>query len=110
MIRATLLNGRTTTGAGDTVGLDGDSRTYFATLTGTSGALAATVDLEVSNDGGAHWDVAATFTLNVATWSSAANDAVDSVAVIHAYDSVRANVRSISGTGASVSMLVASKG
>lgn len=75
-------------------------RTFQATLTGT-GALTATVVIEVSNDG-VGWLSDATSTLSL----SGTNLASGGFSSSASWGYVRANVTAISGTGAKVTVTV----
>ncbi len=96
-----LLVGKTTTGAGDWKYKDSPHATFQAIITGT-GAVTATVDIEVSNDGVNVVDtVAGSITLSGTTTHS------DGFTTQHSpWKYVRANVTAISGTGASVDVLM----
>lgn len=72
--------------------------TFQAVGKTTSGAGAATVDIEVSNTGG-DWLKAGTITLTLATSNSS-----DGLAIDAPWGLVRANLTSISGAGAQVSV------
>lgn len=101
----TLLNAATTTGLGpewqerDT---NANSTYVFhsfqAVGSTTAGAGAATVLIEVSNDG-VNYLTMATITLTLATAA-----ATDGLAVINNWNYYRANLTALSGTGASVSV------
>ena len=94
MTTTTLLNGVTTTGAGSGNGGPCGSNSYQATVTGT-GAVSATVAVEVSNDG-QNW-------LNIGTITLSGTDSgSDGFAVGFGckYNFSRGNVTAISGTGA----------
>lgn len=92
-----ILAGRTTTGAGDAVPMSGAKHTFQGTVTGT-GAVSATVLVEVSNDG-ASWLTMGTLTLSGTT------SATDGFASDSPWELVRANVTAISGTGAAVTVV-----
>ena len=96
-----IMVDRTTTGAGDGHFKDSPHATFQATVTGT-GAVTATVDIEVSNDG-TNWldTVAGTITLSGTTTHS---DGFTTTSAPWKY--VRANVTAISGTGASVDVVM----
>jgi hypothetical protein len=93
--------GRTTTGAGTWQYKDSPHATFQATVVGT-GAVSATVAIEVSNDAlFVVSTVAGTITLSGTTSSS------DGFTTQHApWKFVRANVTAISGTGATVTCLM----
>lgn len=96
-----LMDSATSTGAGDWKYKDSPHATFQATVAGT-GAVEATVDIEVSNDKVNVIDtVAGTITLSGTTSHS------DGFTTQHApWKYVRANVTAISGTGAAVSVLM----
>jgi hypothetical protein len=50
---------------------------WQAFLTGTSGALSATVSIYATNDD-VHWTLVGTIPLSVSSWSSSADDAIGS--------------------------------
>lgn len=93
----TLMTGQTSTGAGGWKYKDSPHSTFQAVVSG-SGAVTATVSIEVSNDGiNACSTAAGTITLSGTTSSS------DGFTSQHSpWKYVRANVTAISGTGASV--------
>lgn len=97
----TLMFGKTTTGAGDWKYKDSPHATFQATVTG-SGAVTATIDIEVSNDGVNAVDTAAgTITLSGTDSNS------DGFTTQHSpWKYVRANVTSITGTSASVEVIM----
>ncbi len=96
-----IMVDKTTTGAGSAHFKDSPHATFQATVTGT-GAVTATVDIEVSNDGTNWADTAAgTITLSGTTTHS------DGFTTTNApWKYVRANVTAISGTGASVDVVM----
>ena len=95
-----LMTAKTTTGAGDWKYKDIPYSAFQATVTGT-GAVTATVEIEVSNDGVNVVDtVMGTITLSGTTSHS---DGFTSEAP---WKYVRANVTAISGTGASVDVIM----
>ncbi len=93
----TLMSARTTTGSGDWHRA-GTSKTLQALGTTSAGVGAATIVIEVSNDG-TNALTAGTITLTLGT--SATSDGFASFA---AWLYVRANVTAISGTNAQVSV------
>lgn len=97
----TLLNAVTVTGAGtgNQFSRSISNRTAQATVSGT-GAVTATVNIEVSNDG-AGWIVAGTITLSGTT------TATDGFVIQAPWLYSRGNVTAISGTGAAVTVVVA---
>lgn len=94
-----LLDSATSTATSDTfTGIDAINRSFQATLTG-NGALSATVLIQVSNDG-ANWITMHTIAL------SGNNYATDGVASEAAWKNIRVNLSAISGTGASVTVIM----
>jgi len=96
----TLLDAATATGAGSTRNLLKKEATFQAFGTTASGSGAATILIQVSNDG-TNWITAGTITLTLGT--AATNDGFASDAK---WTFVRANVTALSGTGASVTVLM----
>ena len=96
-----VMKNKTSTGAGGWVYKDSPHATLQATVTGT-GSVSATVDIEVSNDGVNAVDtVAGTITLSGTTSHS------DGFTTQHApWKYIRANVTAISGTGATVNVVM----
>ena len=96
-----VMTDKLVTGAGNWVYKDSPHATFQATVTGT-GAVTATVDIEVSNAGVNVVDtVAGTITLSGTTTHS------DGFTTQHSpWKFVRANVTAITGTGASVDVLM----
>lgn len=93
-----LLQGATTTTTGDLKYKDAPQATIQATVTGT-GAVTATVVIEVSNDGtNVTSTPAGTITLSGTTTSS------DGFVTDSPWKYIRARVTAISGTGATVSV------
>jgi hypothetical protein len=94
-----LLSAATATGAGQSHEPNGNGkRTFQATgLTG-SGAGSTSVDIEVSNDG-VTYIVMGTISLTLST-----TETTDGFASDATWRYVRANIKSISGTGASVTV------
>lgn len=100
-----LLTGKTTTGAGRAFTLTGEgsvvaNRTFHASGTTSSGSGAATINVEVSNDN-SNWLVLGTITLTLGTTSTS-----DAFASTAAWVYARGNVTAISGTGASVNLIM----
>lgn len=93
-----LLNNATATGAGTAIPLRNSKVTFQATGATTASAGAATIAVEVSNDGRG-WLVIGTITLTLST-----TVATDGFAVDAQWNFVRANVTAISGTGAAVTV------
>lgn len=94
----TLLNAATATGAGALNSISTPIRSYQAFLS-TSTTPAATVDVEVSNDG-THWLLAGTITLS---GSADSEGFITESAAPWLYD--RGNVTSISGASATVTLI-----
>ena len=100
-IATTLLNAVTATGAGLPTTISNTSGvTFQASGTTTAGAGAATVVIQVSNDG-LVWLTLGTITLTLGTTIAGDGFAADAP-----WGMARANVTAISGTGASVSAYV----
>ncbi len=95
-----ILSAVTVTGAGSAYTLPSGNRgqSYQAVVAGT-GAVTATVVVEVSNDG-TNWDTLGTITLSGTTIDS------DSFGNVVQWCFVRGNVTAISGTGAAVTLSV----
>ena len=93
-----LLSAVTATGAGSTYKKPATKCSFQAYGTTTAGAGAATITVEVSNDG-TNWLTMGTITLTLST--TAANDGFTSDSP---WTNVRGNVTAISGTGASVTL------
>lgn len=93
-----LLNNATATGPGDIIQLRNAEITFQATGSTTTGSGAATIAIEVSNDGRG-WLVIGTITLTLST-----TVATDGFAVDAQWNFVRANATAISGTGAAVTV------
>lgn len=101
-----ILRNATTTGAGSAVSMDDGSggnsvKGFHAVITGT-GALTATVVIEVSNDG-VYWFSEASSSISL----SGTGNANNGVALTCEWGFARANVTAISGTGATVNVTVA---
>lgn len=96
-----LLSAATAVGAGVALDVRGAPRKALQAIGSTSaGSGSATILIQISNDG-TNWFTAGTFGLTLTT--TAAND----VLVIEApWAYIRANVTAISGTAASVSVLL----
>ena len=100
----------------DAIKVVGDSRHFGAShepawqafLTGTAGALAATVEIYASDDF-VHWSLVGTMTLSVAAWSSAADDDVAELvpAQFNNWKTTKATipVGGITGTNAAVTVM-----
>lgn len=96
----TLLDNVTATGAGAYFKPFGVKRSFQAEGETSSGAGSATVDVEVSNDC-VNYVTAGTITLTLSTTTSDDGFVTDA-----AWVCVRGNVTAISGTGASVSLVM----
>jgi hypothetical protein len=90
------MNAKITTGAGDAFQPAAKDRTFQAVVVGT-GAVTATVAIEVSNDG-TYWETLATINLSGTTSDS------DGLTSSAPWGYVRANVTAISGTNAAVTV------
>lgn len=97
VFRRTMLAARTTTGAGDPV-LDNDKAPSFSGFVAGTGAVSATVQIQVRNTVEGAWVTYGTLTMSGTT------QAADAVAGIARYAQYRANVTAISGTGAAVTV------
>lgn len=93
-----ILDAATATGAGVVHRPWGHRRTYEAQGTTSAGAGAAVIVIQVCNDGSS-WKTLGTFSLTLGTTST-----TDGFASSAAWKYVRANVSSISGTTATVSV------
>ena len=97
-----LLPAATGTGSGTAFGpFDSASMTFQAAGTVSTSTGAATVKIQVSNDG-SNWIDLGTITLTLATSASS-----DGLAAFAAWANVRANVTAISGTAATVTVTCA---
>ncbi len=96
----TLMSGVTVTGAGTAVQPVQSRRAYQAWGATSSGAGTAVITIEVSNDN-SHWIVAGTISLTLSTTSTG-----DGFGSVLPYKYVRANVTTITGTGAAVSVMM----
>ena len=99
-----ILSAATSTGAASSVIPWKANRTFQGSGTTSSGAGAASILIQVSNDN-SNWDLLGTITLTLGTASTS-----DSFTSISPYRYVRANVDSISGTGASVDVYMGTGG
>ncbi len=96
---ALLANAVTATGAVNVVATcSRDGTTFQASGTTTAGAGTAVVAIEVSNDN-ANWITLGTITLTLGTSATS-----DGFAALAAWGFVRANVTTLTGTGASVTV------
>jgi len=107
MSAITIMSAKTTTGVGETFPLNnmytGENKTIQIGLTG-SGALTATVQIEVSNDGtNFMYDGYSTYSLS-GTGSAYTGDVMDAN-----WQYIRANVTAISGTSAAVTVIIGTK-
>lgn len=101
-----LLSSATATGAGNTVlmpsGANGRGRcSYQAIANGSAGAFAATVAVQVSNDG-TNWETLGTLTLS----GTATTADADSFMADTPWQYVRGYVTAISGTDATATLLM----
>lgn len=94
-----LAMGVTVTGPTQAELIVSPQRSYQATVTGT-GAVSATVVIQVTNDNAVNWLDLGTITL------SGTNSATDGFGCLVDWKFVRANVTAISGTGATVNVFV----
>jgi hypothetical protein len=94
-----LLQAVTTTGAGAANQLLALNSSYMASVTGT-GAVSASVNIEVSNNPAVGWNVLATLALSGTTSAFTGTTSAASWAY------VRGNVTALSGTGAAVTLNV----
>lgn len=92
----TLLDGATATGAGTSCTTVNTKRTFQASGSVSASTGAASIDIEVSNDG-TNWIVLGTISLTLGTTTTSDGFVSDAP-----WKHVRANVDSISGTDASV--------
>lgn len=97
---ATILSAATAIGAGGTISMSSGFRSFQAYGATSSGAGAATIEIQVSNDT-TNWLVLGTITLTLATTVSN-----DGLSAISGWPYCRANVSALSGTGASVNVTV----
>lgn len=97
----TILDNATATGAGASARMIGSGRvTVEANGTTTAGSGAASVSIEVSNNNST-WQTAGTIGLTLGTTQTSDGFAMDAP-----WSYVRANVVSISGTNAKVSVII----
>jgi hypothetical protein len=94
-----LLQSVTTTGAGAANQLLGLNESYMASVAGT-GAISASINIEVSNNPAVGWNVLATISLSGTTSAFSGTTSAASWAY------VRGNVTALSGTGAAVTLNV----
>jgi hypothetical protein len=98
----TLLDGVLVIGAGTASSMYGGRCTFQGIANGSSGAFSAVITVEVSNDN-ANWELLGTMTL-AGTATTADSTGLSSDAP---WAFVRGNVTSISGTGATATLLMA---
>jgi hypothetical protein len=96
-----MLTDVTTTAAGEVYELGSDNKTFHVVGSTTSGAGAATVVVEVSNNTSWPWLTLATFSLTLDTVAVA-----DGAVMQAGWKYVRARVSAISGTGATISAAI----
>lgn len=102
-----LANAATTTGVKEVIAgpsdgtMDTDNRTFQVVGQTTAGAGSVTVAIEVSNNGVNYIALPSPITLTLSTAA-----ATDGTVIQGAWAYVRANVTAISGTGASVSVIM----
>jgi len=94
-----IMFGKTDTGAGDGFAIHPGMRTFHAKVVGT-GAVTATVKVQVSNDGSTWVDATSSPHIGLSGTTSAA----DGFAMSAKWGYVRAYVDAISGTGAAVTV------
>jgi hypothetical protein len=92
-----LFSAVTSTGAQAATSF-GKSNTVQVWGTTTSGSGSATIVIEATNDGTAPWVTLATITLTLGTTATG-----DGLVIDADWETIRGNVTSLSGTGASVS-------
>lgn len=95
----TLLNAKTSTGAGSSFKLSAMNVSFQAVANGTSGAFSSTVYVQVSNDN-SNWETVGTISLS-GTATTADSDGF-SASMSWVY--IRGYVNAISGTGANVTL------
>lgn len=101
---ANLLTAATATGAGSTMPREAGHTSILASGTTSSGAGAATINIEVSNVG-TEWVVAGTLSLTLATTITTTVN-TDGFNLFAGWHYIRANVTAISGTGAAVTVTI----
>lgn len=95
-----IMTAATTVAAATGVAGVGALKTYQANGTTSNGAGAATIQVQGSNNG-TNWDTIGTISLTLSTTSAS-----DGFSSDDRYCLVRGNVTAISGTGASVSLIM----
>lgn len=101
---ATMLSGATATGAGSTAGPASSGEKSFQAVVSGTGAVSATVEIQVSNDVSTlGWVVLGTITLSGTT------TATDGFVSEGAWKYYRVNVSAISGTNATVTVISANE-
>lgn len=101
-----MLTAQTTTGVSGAFTVENIYQTFQARGTTTAGSGSATIKIEVCNfdsPATADWITLGTITLTLGTTST-----TDGFSKTAAWDKVRANVSAISGTGASVDVIMSS--
>ena len=101
---ANLLTAATATGAGSTMPRAAGQSSILGYGITSAGAGAATVAIEVSNDG-TNWKTSGTLTLKLATTVTTDTN-TDTHLIDAAWAYVRANVTAISGTNAAVTVTI----
>ena len=87
-------------GAGESMSVGSDIKSFQAIGSTTAGAGAASVDIEVSNND-VNWIVMGTIALTLGT-----SESTDGFVGLSGWRYIRANLKSVSGTGAKVSVIV----
>jgi len=95
-----ILKNVTSTGAGSAFPLWGSKHSFQMFGTTSAGVGSAVVNVEVSNNA-SNWEVAGTITLTLGTSSTS-----DGFAKNAAWRWARGNVTTLSGTGATISLIV----
>ena len=95
-----MLTNATAAGAGESMSVGSDIKSFQAIGSTASGTGAASVDIEVSNND-VNWIVMGTIALTLGT-----AETTDGFVGLSGWRYIRANVKSISGTGAKVSVIV----
>lgn len=83
-----------------------DNPAWQAVLTGTSGALSATVEIYATQNNKS-WTLVGTITLTVAAWSTSADDDIAELIPdkFGNWMNTKATISAISGTGAAVTLI-----
>lgn len=95
-----MLTNATAAGAGESMSVGSDIKSFQAIGSTSAGSGAVSVDIEVSNNG-VNWIVMGTISLTLGT-----AETTDGFVGLSGWRSIRANVKSISGTDAKVSVIV----